>query len=140
VKRLLIAGIGSHNPGDALGWQALQALQAAEPHYPGYRADWRHIEHPAVDLLPALRDAEAAVLLDAIASTDGPPVQRLTLEQLLQGADQCSSHGFSVADVLGLAASLGELPEPLLIVGLRGQLEDLLPQLTDQLAQALGQP
>lgn len=121
MKRLLIAGVGSHNPGDTLGWQALRGLRKRGLNVPGYRIDWLHIQHPALDLMPALQDrADALVVLDAMRHGDGTGIQVLSLQQLQSQIERASSHGFSVADTLNLARQLDQLPPRVLILGLQG--------------------
>jgi len=121
MKRLLVVGIGSPNPGDELGWQALLALRDSGLDVPGFSIEWREIEHPAVDLMPAMQGVDALVLLDAMPPDPAlAEVQPLSLEQLALQADRSSSHGVSVADTLRLAERLQLLPGRLLILGLQG--------------------
>ncbi len=134
MKRLLIAGIGSGQPGDDLGWRALEQLQPTLSPDGALSAELLCIEHPALDLLPALRGRAGAVLLDALADP-GAGTRLLTLDQLAVSRDAgCSAHGFSVAEALRLGEALGLLPPRLTLIGLGDDWPQALPGL---LAEAL---
>lgn len=123
MRRLLIAGVGSHNDGDGLGWEALQALRKSDLHIPGYAIEWLEVAHPAVDLLPALPGCNALMVLDALADRGiDARVEVLGLPDLLIDP-AIDSHNMGVVPCLQLAQRLGLLPELCLVLGLCGRPE-----------------
>jgi len=116
--RVTVLGIGSPQPGDGAGWEALETLRRGLAPPPGVRLAWQALAHPALDLLPALDGADAALLLDALAPGEGPSrlLRRHQLAALARGP--LSGHGMSLAEMLALGGSLGLLPPRLSILGL----------------------
>lgn len=111
-------GIGSPQPGDAAGWEALETLRRGLAPPPGLALAWRTLAHPALDLLPALDGADAALLLDALAPGHGTSCL-LKVGDLAALADApLSAHGMSLAEMLALGEPLGLLPPVLEILGL----------------------
>ncbi len=73
-----------------------------------------------LSLLPALEEARAAILVDAVRA-DGPPGTLVRLEgEAIEPAvaAQLSVHQVGVADLLGAARWCGRCPSPLLLLGL----------------------
>ena len=139
MNSLLIAAIGSHQDGDELAWQLLEHAQQTDFALPGWHLEWRCIEHPAVDLLPALREAQAACVLDVLPQAT-QPVQALSPAMLAQHQGVTSSHVLSVAEALALGESLGLLPSRLLVLGLQPDqpVQRLLEKMRDLLQTSLG--
>jgi len=145
-----VIGLGSPFGDDALGWQAVAALGRLP--LPSH-VTLRFCRDPAVDLLPALRGAQRAVLVDAVV--DGGPAGRVTTCDRAQLADaglHFSSHGIGVPALLDLADALGDAPAELALVGismaepagaapgLSPQVAAALPALLDAIRTAAGWP
>jgi len=136
MRRLLLAGIGWHHPGDRAGWQALMRLEEWPPADSGWEGVHRRILHPGLDLLPALREVDAALLLDALPP--GATASRLLRDQdLLTAPVTCSAHALGVSEALALAQSLGLLPPRLLLLGLGNDWEACLLRLAQQALQRM---
>lgn len=125
LLRPLVVGLGTDERGDdALGLEAVRALRA------GARVDADLVEgpHDLTGLLEVWKGRRQVVLIDAVRSGSppgtlhrwdaarGPPLPR---------GSEVSSHGLTLAHVVELAQSLGELPEELLIFGIEAN--DLAP-------------
>jgi len=113
--RLRVIGIGTSHGDDAAGLLAAERLTRARLP-PG--AEVLRCERPALDLLDALAEADAALVIDAMRS--GAPtghVRRLDPGHLA-AASPFSSHGLGVAQTLALARALDRLPPRLAILGI----------------------
>ncbi|MFZ5875627.1 MAG: hydrogenase maturation protease [Nitrospirota bacterium] len=79
------------------------------------------------ELGEAWLDADVAVVVDAMASSDAPgTIRRYDLADgpLPRHALRCSTHGFGVADAIELARSRGRLPRRLIVYGVVGSCFD----------------
>ena len=113
-----IIAVGTVFGDDAVAHQLLETLA------PRLRAldqdlETVYCQSPGTELLPCLESDRATILLDAVADS-GPPgkLLRIEIEDLLARARPLSSHALSLAEVLRLAKSLGDLPRQLLILGI----------------------
>jgi hydrogenase maturation protease len=116
---LLFVAVGSAGPGDDAAWRVLERLRAAGRGPAGERFDSLVTDRPGLDLLPALRNREHVVILDAMRG-GGPAgtVRRLDGRELALLERRLSSHSLGVADMLALGERLGELPPRLEIIGI----------------------
>lgn len=124
IKRHAVAviGIGSPFGDDRLGWLAVEQLEQStlRRRYPGLALTFAPSDRPGALLLEQLHDVDAAILIDAMQAGVPPgTVRSFTPEQLgRQATGLLSSHAFGVAQSLALAATLGRLPQYLLIIGI----------------------
>ena len=109
-----IVGLGSPHGDDRAGWEAVAALAAAS--LPP-RLELRTCATPATDLIPALRGATRAVLVDAVAGAPTGTVLRGGRGHLAAGRAALSSHGVTIDTLLDLAEVCGALPAELVWVG-----------------------
>jgi len=113
--RLRLIGVGTRHGDDAAGLLVADHL-ARGPLPPG--AVVVHCERPALDLLEALADADAAVVIDAMRSDRRHgSIARLEPGDL-DATGPVSSHGLGVAQAVALARSLGRAPARLAIIGI----------------------
>jgi hydrogenase maturation protease len=111
VPERLVLGIGNPDRGDdAVGRLVARALRTRVP------AGVRIVEQDgeATALLAELRQAERVWLIDA-ASSGAPPgtIHRIdcSVAHPRLPSGPVSSHGFGLAEAIGLARTLGELPQ-----------------------------
>lgn len=137
MSPVCILGIGSPFAGDDLGWLLAKALERSSlPRYfPAGMVHIRLCDRPGSLLLPAMRGARLAILLDAMRS-GAPPgtLRRLDMLELDDSAGLLSSHGFGVAEALALGRALEELPPRVLIYGIETGQAPSLPALGDLVA------
>ena len=120
MKHIKIIGIGSPFGPDKLGWQVVDQLRhnLAEQNN-GVHINFIQSDRPGLRLLDLIRNADTAILVDAIDQKDSPgQILELDRHQLLQNEHTLSSHSIGVSDALSLAATLGEIPEELVLFGL----------------------
>ena len=114
MSRGRIIGLGSPFGDDRIGWAVAAAVA---PLCPG--AEIVLLDRPGAGLVHALAAADTVLLVDGIRSGARPgTLHRLALAELLGAAGAPSSHHFGVADALGLAAALGQLPASLAVAGI----------------------
>lgn len=109
-----IVGIGSPFGQDQLGWQAVEALFAADllQRYSDGFVSLHQCDRPGTHLLNVIRGADGVVIIDALQSGAAPGTLRyLEPQAFASEADRFSSHGFGVGATLELGQALGELPE-----------------------------
>ncbi len=115
--RIGVIGVGSMQGDDAVGLFVAERLQAgALPAGISVTA----LDRPGVALVEALRDLEAAIIVDAVSTRDleWAPGSVVDLDPTqLRRVAATSSHGLGVADALALAAALGRGPRIVRIVG-----------------------
>ncbi len=114
---VLVIGLGNPLRGDdAAGIMVVRRLRQ--------RAAARVLEQSgeATALVDALRDASAALIVDAASGTQPGRVRRLdaAAQPLPQGLFGCSTHGFGVAEGIELARALGALPPVCVVYALEG--------------------
>ena len=129
-----ILGIGSPFAGDDLGWLLAEALERAglPRHFPAGMVHITLCDRPGSLVLPAMRGARLAILLDAMRS-GAPPgtLRRMDMLELDDSAGLLSSHGFGVAEALALGRALEELPPRVLIYGIETGQAPSPPPLSD---------
>jgi hydrogenase maturation protease len=115
MRRVLVVGCGNPDAGDdAVGIVAVQRARTRLEALPGVRVVEGAI---GPDLGGLLADADAAVLVDAVRTPGGwrEPGTLVRIESGPEGlpvgvGTPLSSHGFGVAEAVGLAAALGQAP------------------------------
>ncbi len=121
MTRTAILGIGSPFGDDRAGWLVIDALTADRAAGERTGLVLAALDRPGAALLDSLRNAERAVLIDAVDATGHgvAPGTLLALEpQQLSAVARLSSHGFGVAEALALATAIGALPAELTVVGI----------------------
>lgn len=122
----LLAGIGSPNGDDRIGWQVAERLQSRLAGIPAIAV--RKAAVP-LDLLDWLDDVRTLHVVDACLAEDVPgsvttltadasDSDRGTMDQLLsrlEPLDSGGSHDFGLAQVLALAGRLDRLPERVVV-------------------------
>ena len=113
---IALIGIGSPYGDDQVGWRVVEAAQTQQ--LPVTDAVCCLV--PMVDLLPLLACYDVVILVDAVAAENLPvgTVQCWSGTAIRQVNSVYSSHGFSLANVLALAESLGQLPRLLKLYGI----------------------
>jgi hydrogenase maturation protease len=115
-----VIGVGNDYRGDdAVGLVVARALRARRVAGMGVLEQ----SGEATALLEAWRGAECAVLVDALAAGGTPgAIRRLDARTRPLPADlfAYSSHGFGVAQAIGLGRLLGRLPPRLIVFGVEG--------------------
>ncbi len=110
-----IIGIGSPFGADRLGWLVIDALQAAALP-PGI--ELVHCRQP-IELPGLLTGCRRAILVDALIGGHPPgSLHRLGYSELATAGLGISSHGFGVGEAVQLAATLGNLPAELVVLGM----------------------
>ena len=115
--RVTVIGIGTRNGDDAAGLDVAAAL-AALPLPPAVEVI--RCERPLPDLLDALADADAAVIVDAARGVAAPGCARRVAREELAQLVATSSHGFGVAHALALVEALGRAPKRVELVATEG--------------------
>jgi hydrogenase maturation protease len=117
TSRVRVIGIGSPWGDDALGLEAAGMLRIRlDPNY----AEVYALDRPGAMLLSHMKGADDVILVDAVRQDRTPGtlvrVDGQGLASLKSGA--VSSHGVGVAEVLGLARSLGVAPKTMVLWGM----------------------
>ncbi len=97
-------------------------------------------ERDVLGLGDVWRDADVAVVVDAMASSDPPgTIRRFEVGDapLPRDAFRCSTHGFGVADAVELARATGALPARLIVYGVVGGCFDHGDDLSEPVARAV---
>jgi hydrogenase maturation protease len=129
-----VVAVGSPHGDDQAGWQLIERLRQEE--VPGLEAAC--VPEP-LGLLDHLEGCEALVLVDACRSGAAPgTIVRLDWpDPRLEACGSASTHGFGVARVLALAATLGRLPSRVVILGIEADAcrpgAEISPAVTDAL-------
>ena len=127
MTRVRVIGCGTPDAGDdAVGLLAVRAARPALEDLPGVEVAETGAGLHVVDLL---RDVDAAVIVDAVRASAGARAAG-TLVRVEAGPDglpadvgsSLSSHGFSVAEAVGLAAAIDGAP---VVVFLGVEVEDV---------------
>jgi hydrogenase maturation protease len=122
---VLVVAVGSAAPQDDAAWRVLERLRAGDGGLGWDRCDSLVTDRPGLDLLPALRDRDHVIILDAMRGGGRPgSVRRLDSAELALLERRLSSHALGVADMLALGARLGELPARLDIIGIEAGRSD----------------
>jgi hydrogenase maturation protease len=117
IPRRLVVGVGNPDRGDdGVGRLVARMLRDRLP------AGIRIEERPggAAELIELLREADQAVLIDAMVS--GAPLGTIrrfdcVAGEVAPGQGRASSHGLGVAEAVGLAAALSCLPGVCVVYG-----------------------
>ncbi len=141
--RMIVIGIGQTLRGDdAAGVEAVRRWQQAFPGTAG-RPDVtvEFSELPSLGLLDLLEGFDAAVLVDAVQSTNLPGhVHRLSPEDLASfGTEARSAHGWGVAESIQLRQQLNPSgPEVRIrLIGIEAQQVELGKPLSDAVEDAM---
>jgi hydrogenase maturation protease len=132
----MVIGVGNRfRSDDAVGLVVAERLNAR--HAPSAVVVW---ERDVLGLGDVWRDADVAVVVDAMASSDPPgSIRRFDVgaAPLSCGGFRCSTHGFGVADAVELARSTGALPGRLIVYGVVGQCFDHGDDLSEPVARVV---
>jgi len=121
IKRVHIIGIGSPFGDDRLGWEAAETLRRSGDISAAAAGtvEISHLDHPGSLVPMPWRDADCVILLDAVRSGAQPGTRHCLDADELSGAGmECSSHGFGLAEAVGLIRALGRMPLRLLVRGI----------------------
>jgi hydrogenase maturation protease len=113
--RIHVIGVGTTHGDDAAGLAVLDALATDTPP-PGLSL--HRCARPIPDLLDALADADAAIVVDAARTGAAPGSVRRLARADLDRSPAGSSHGLGVAQALALADALGAVPARLELVAI----------------------
>ena len=124
-----IIGVGSPFGQDQLGWQAAEALLAANltGRFPVGFVTITSSDRPGAALLAQMRGADCVLIIDALQSGATPGTIRCLEQQAL--ADDpglVSSHDFGVSAALELGQVLGDLPGYVRVLGIEMDPEENL--------------
>ncbi len=113
-------GIGSPFGDDRIGWELIEYLAETgfTDQFPSGNITLEKADRPGGLLISLIRDADLAILVDAMQS--GRPagtVCRFLPGDLLPESGLLSGHALGVADTLALGQALGELPRQVVIYG-----------------------
>jgi hydrogenase maturation protease len=145
---LSILGVGSPFGDDRAGWAAV-ALLAANPLVANStgQIEVRTLDRPGSLLLAEFGKSDAVILIDALCSGAIPgTILRLEADAVCAARSLLSSHGLGVAQAVGLARQLGELPAQFVFFGVEVEhgfagkglspaVTAALPQLVEQVVQ-----
>jgi hydrogenase maturation protease len=123
-----ILGVGSPIGADRLAWEAIDHLAGMGLN----ECELLKLDRPGSGLLAYFTGVDSLILLDAVALDSTPGGVSLLDPMRLQRLDACtSSHGFGVAQAIGLAEQLDQLPERLQIVGIHTGADLSTPPILD---------
>ncbi|MEK7991691.1 MAG: hydrogenase maturation protease [Thiotrichaceae bacterium] len=131
MNPIRVIGIGSPYGDDQLGWKVIDALENtfSQP------VSLLRCEAPVTDLLTYLKQAEFAILVDAIHA-ELPIGQICSWSQLsLLPETSVSSHGMNLMTLLQLAENLGQSPHQWIVCGIVADSKHLV--LHDSLSPAV---
>ena len=120
ISKLFLIAIGNeYRSDDGVGPFILRQIRDQHPTIPC-------LEHrgEGVDLLHQWQGYERVILFDAVSSGAKPGTQvRLTLPGgvIPKESFGCSTHTFSLAEVIELARTLDQLPKQLIVYGVEGK-------------------
>ncbi|MCK9529682.1 MAG: hydrogenase maturation protease [Gammaproteobacteria bacterium] len=129
----LVLGVGSPFAADRVGWCAVEALQSRF----GDALAFECCDRPGAHLLSFLRGRPCVAIIDALLGVTAGSLHVLQPSDLARDAGT-AVHGFGVADALGLAEALGDLPPRLVLIGIGVGAGEVLPEVDwDALAAQL---
>jgi hydrogenase maturation protease len=141
----VLVGVGqSLRSDDGAGMVAVHSWRSKYPRYlenPNLRVEIEQL--PGLALLDLIRDAEAAIIVDAVSSGSPPgTIHQLALNQLSGNASGTdTAHGWGVAETLALGEKLfpEALPAEIILLGIEGERFDpgdsLSPSVQSNLAE-----
>jgi hydrogenase maturation protease len=113
-----VLGLGSPFGDDRAGWVAVENLMQSD----GFRALPEGFASAQIcdpvgnNLLDAMRGAGLAILIDAAQSgVAAGTIRRLDVQNLEDGTEPCSSHGFGLSATLALGRALNDLPQEVVL-------------------------
>ncbi|WP_404362708.1 hydrogenase maturation protease [Marinobacter sp.] len=132
-----VLGIGSPFGDDQVGWRLVADLGAL-----GVATGWDctalALDRPGTGLIHAMAGAQGVILVDALENRGKPGcIHSLSVDDLMQCDNRFSSHGFGVAEALGLAVELGLLPPHFMILGVEMSEGPLADGISPAVAAAL---
>lgn len=136
--RHVVVGVGNAYRGDdGVGLAVVERLRAHIPDGVKVIA----CEQEPTRLLDAWEGAEAAIVIDAVAS-DGEPGALYRYEASEEPVParvfHSSTHAFGVGETIELARTLGKLPRDLVVYGIEGETFESGDELTPSVAAAVG--
>jgi hydrogenase maturation protease len=121
LRSVRVIGVGSPFGCDAIGWQAVDALQQLGLADAFTAADVTlvKLDRPGAGLLQQMQGFDLVIIIDALVC-DGAPDRVLVLEQdeISTQTGLLSAHGLGVAEALALGRALGDLPPALQLLGI----------------------
>jgi hydrogenase maturation protease len=142
--RVLVAGIGNVFMADD-GFGVEVARRLAERALPD-GVDVADFGIRGLDLVYALGEGyDAVVLVDAVPRGESPGTLSVIEPEPQDGDVMLDAHGMDPVKVLALARQLGDVPERVLLVGceplvrMRGDEEDVIAELSEPVAAAVGE-
>lgn len=147
MTAITVIGIGSPHGADQTGWEVIECLKqehTLQTLFPE-RITLISCDRPGTILLDYLKDADLAVLVDAIEGGTAGNRRRLTKDEILIAPSSISSHVVGVAEALALGDKLDILPEQIVLFGLEtgnqanGYIpgEDVIKQLANSIVAEL---
>ena len=134
---MLVIGVGNAYRGDDGAGPAVIAMLRTEE-LPGARL--LECDGDCSALLDAWQGTDAVVLIDAVSS-DAPPGTIYRFDALAQALPRevsfQSTHAFGVAEALGLARALGQLPAYLILYAIEGKSFETGISLSDEVEAAV---
>jgi hydrogenase maturation protease len=120
VSRTLVIGIGSPFEGDRIGWDVIDLMSSDIDlmNALGEGAELLKLDRPGSGLIERINGAARVILIDALQLSVEGDLLSLKAEELVGNNCLVSSHGFGVAEALGLASAMQVMPEQLEIFGL----------------------
>nr|WP_255666671.1 MULTISPECIES: hydrogenase maturation protease [unclassified Legionella] len=116
-----VLGIGSPFGDDQAGWKVIEILKQ-QIVLPSKVAPYVMIEshdRPGIRLLELINNAHTVFLIDAIKSNNViGTIHRFNKDDILEPANQFSTHGIGVWQALQLASALNTLPNNIILYGI----------------------
>ena len=120
MAKVTVVGVGSPQGADRFGWQVIEHLTnevQLESLAPG-QISLASSDRPGATLLELIKEAQLAIIVDAVEGGEKGRVVRLNKEQLLVNHKNLSSHAFGVAEALALGQAVNILPPDITLYGL----------------------
>ncbi|MGD8560012.1 MAG: hydrogenase maturation protease [Gammaproteobacteria bacterium] len=136
----MVVGVGSPFGADRWGWQVIEYLkqrqsQSAETNS---AVQLVYCDRPGLALLYLIKDAELAIVVDAVAGGTAGTVRELNMDQLMVNERQFSSHDVGVADTLRLGDKLNMMPKQFVLYGIESGPTQLGDRLIDPVLNETG--
>lgn len=116
---MVVVGVGSPQGADRFGWQVIEYLaneSGLGDLAPG-RISLVASDRPGSVLLELIKDAELALIVDAIEGGEAGRIVRLDQQELFVNHRNVSSHSFGVAEALALGQAIDMLPRRVVLFG-----------------------
>ena len=134
--KILVVSVGNEfRRDDGVGSFILKEIKKKD--YPGLC----FLEHrgEGIDLIEQWKGFDTTIIFDAVSSDAQPgTIYRFEIPQetLPKSVFCCSTHAFSIADVIGLAKTLDQLPRQLIVYGIEGKSFETGPGLSEEIRDA----